>query len=958
MAGVWVCLLTAWSVQAQPPRAAGPIHIVAAMVEFQPDDNRFTTGDGTFNPDFLERNAVTLDPLPHDRGYFEAHLEFAKRYFGRVSGGASQITYEVLPTVYRLPHEMARYSPIGEADTANYRLAWLARDAWEHIAEAGGLAHVNGDPDRTLFVLFHAGVGRDLELSGTTLDKAPQDIPSVFLDDSAFDGYTVPGTGFPIRNTAILPETESRPGTDVSGAEFVLELSLNGLVTAMVGNYLGLPDLYNTETGASAIGRFGLMDGAGFFSYFGLFPPEPSAWEKTHMGWVTPQDIPLDDSPIDVPAGAVWRHRITADEIVLVENRHRNPAGGDLELTVRRPDGSIETVRIAPDDTRFNPFDFSEIADILPSGVVIEVSHYDASLPGGYDVGLDGREGTADDRILNGGILIWQVQEALIRERLATNTINTVEGSPAIRLVEADGAYDIGRPAATSADYSQGAPFDFWWSGNDFTVILSNGQRVVRYANRWAADTYPPNVTLSGAPSGFEFHDFSDNLPTARFRARPAAVAGATQAPVIDLGRATTQTDAHAQGHPLAIVPLGAKVAIPAADGVHIADTSSHAALFLPFAGPHQPLALGTRLFLTGSEAVGTSTDPARFYETAAPVPQLLWEQAAAGRTLGYPTPVPGAIHLGRTDLRVSTTDGSLVPVATAGIYAEDGTLLLAENTVPAGTRRAQVFQVPNGSTLATTPYADSGTDSWPHWTDLDGDYSPDLVFTTAEGQVVASNANGAHLNGFPLAPPNGLRFIGTPLVVDTDGDNRPDLLVSATDGISHLILTYTNEGRPTEAPALLVGSAPTPATHSILPLFHNQTLFAVSTSGELRRWYFPDAETRTVSPLDYRIALVPVVMPTIAPLLITAETYAWPVPAEDHTHIRFATHEPAEVHVRIVNYDGRLVGDWSAPSSGQVPTEIRIDTGTWGSGVYFVSVRARNDDREGVHTFPILVRR
>ncbi len=50
-----------------------------------------------------------------------------------------------------------------------------------------------------------------------------------------------------------------------------------------------MPDLFDAETGKSAIGRFGLMDGQSLFAFGGLFPPEPSAWEKVFLGWENPQ---------------------------------------------------------------------------------------------------------------------------------------------------------------------------------------------------------------------------------------------------------------------------------------------------------------------------------------------------------------------------------------------------------------------------------------------------------------------------------------------------------------------------------------------------------------------------------------------------------------------------------------------------------------------------------------------
>ena len=84
---------------------------------------------------------------------------------------------------------------------------------------------------------------------------------------------------FNITNTAIIPATESRELEGIGGS-VLLELSINGLIVANIASFVGLPDLFDTETGLSAIGRFGLMDGQSIFAYGGTFPPEPSPGKK------------------------------------------------------------------------------------------------------------------------------------------------------------------------------------------------------------------------------------------------------------------------------------------------------------------------------------------------------------------------------------------------------------------------------------------------------------------------------------------------------------------------------------------------------------------------------------------------------------------------------------------------------------------------------------------------------
>ncbi len=437
------------------PISQGTIHILAVMVEFEPEDNRFTSGDGTFELEYLMRDDIIIDPLPHDQGYFEAHLDFAVNYFQQASSGLLDIEYTVLPQVYRLNQPMREYSPTGPDDSENFRLGDLFYDTWTMVANSD-LPDLSFLPqDRTMFVIFHAGAGRDIELVGTILDNTPQDIPSVFLDRGAitrlsssagpdFDGIPLPG-GPRVTNSAILPQTQSRRGEDVTGAEIVLQLSINGILTANVGSFLGIPDLFNTETGASGIGQFGLMDGAGIFSYYGLFPPLPSAWERIYMGWDNPFDISLnDDEPVTLPAVGlggterVARHRISTDEYFLVENRHRDPLGTGVELTFRLPDGSIETRTFDNEEERFSPTDQSDYDEIFPAGVLVNVSNFDWSLPGGLDVGEDGIIGSDDDRILNGGMLIWHIDEAVIRNTIDDNAINNNPDRRGIALQEAD----------------------------------------------------------------------------------------------------------------------------------------------------------------------------------------------------------------------------------------------------------------------------------------------------------------------------------------------------------------------------------------------------------------------------------------------------------------------------------------------------------------------------------------
>ena len=923
-----------------PSRASGPIHIIAVMVDFQPDENRLTSGDGSFQLDFLQRNKVTIDPLPHDRGYFEAHLEFSKRYFEKVSGGALSVTYEVLPTVYRLDHPMERYAPIGESDSANYRLTWLAQETWQKVAASGALNGYSGDADRTMFVIFHAGVGRDLEVTGTTLVKTPQDIPSVYLNLGPADAIPVNAGGLTVRETAILPQTESRPGTDITGGEFVLELSLNGITTAMVGNFLGLPDLYNTLTGESGIGRFGLMDGAGFFSYYGLFPPEPSAWEKVHMGWVTPQDLPLDDAaPISLPLGTVFKHRISADEHILIENRHRDPLNAGLTLTIRTPTGATQTVLIPRTEERFNPFDLSRLDEIVPAGTLIDVSHYDWSLPGGIDI----------NRYLAGGILLWRVQDAVIRETLASNRINADPARRGVSLIEADAAQDIGRPAGLLASYDQGAPFDFWWSGNDFTVITLTGQRIVLYQNRWADNTTPSNRSMAGTPTFFELYDFSGNLPVASFRAKRVAPAGLEPRPTVLLptsGR-SDQSAALLNSYPLSIDAAGPHLLFPLSDRLVAANTLSGAIGVELLSAPHQPVRLGNDVFLTSHRSAGTPGFASRRVSITNSVFQTLWTQPAVTGSTSYP-------------LLNEAGDRILIGGAPTGLNVLDGGISNENhpNEMSTFVRRFPVKELPATSWNLTGDelrregnLVYRGPFHWPHFGDRNDDGRPEVYYVNPDdGQLYARNESGALLDQFPIRAPEGFAYLGTPILV---GDT---LIAYASDGISLIVTGTDRAGLPIAPFPLLVGRAPADDRAPLGLLFTDKTLHALSAAGEWASWRFPTADASlTVRSLQTEFAVAAGGTGNDV-LLVGAETYNWPNPANDETFIRFQSVTGAKVSIEIITYDGLKKASRQILNASGVAEEVRIDTSSWSSGVYFCRIEARHDGKSASKLIKLVV--
>ncbi|MDH3251397.1 MAG: hypothetical protein OEM41_01325, partial [Ignavibacteria bacterium] len=475
------------------------IDVLAVMVQFQQDNDTRTSGNGQF--DLSPGAGQIIDPPPRNGQYFEDHLTFLRNYYLKASKGLVVIRAAVLDSVFTLPVVMATYSPPrGGSDSL---VANLARDTWT-LVNASALV-----PDFSLyesFVVFHAGVGRDVDLiSELGFDPTPFDIPSLYFGLNAFRQYYgedyqgIPVNGGFITNTSVLPETENRLIPTVSG-DILLELGINGLLCASVGSFLGLPDLFNTSTGRSGIGRFGLMDGQSIFSFSGVFPPEPSAWEKYRLGWVEPVivqpgqtvlSLPAVGLPDSIPGPRIYRVPISTREYFLVENRNRDPLQDGQTVTIRS-NGSTRPLAFRRDTAGFNAFDISSLF-----GNVIDVDDLDWSLPGGVE---------SSGNFFDGGTLVWHVDENIIDLTIAANRVNADPDRRGVDLEEADGSQDIGRefdflsPGSGSED---GTPLDFWFEGNPSPVNR----------NEFSPTSFPDSRSSAFANSHITIRGFSPRGP-------------------------------------------------------------------------------------------------------------------------------------------------------------------------------------------------------------------------------------------------------------------------------------------------------------------------------------------------------------------------------------------------------------------------------------------------------------
>ncbi len=481
---------------------ADTIKIVAIMIQFQEDSNPLTTGNGKFDlsnkyyNSTLQRDTV-IDSPPYDSAYFADHLLFLKNYYYKSSKGKLVLNYDLYGKVITLPKKMEEYSPTGSDYT---KMGQMFEDAWASADSIIDFSQYN--ESKTSFVLFHAGVGRDVDLASVIgFDPTPYDLPSVYLGlktlkdifGQTYEGFQV-NHNFKIKNSLVIPSSELRELQLTSGT-YLFQLGMNGILTGAFGSYLGLPDLFNTQTGRTAIGRFGLMDGQSIFSFNGLFPPEPSAWEKIYLGWVEPVTVSYGDWNYNIKTSStpeqkdstIFKVLISSKEYFLVENRNRNPYNAGQKVYTRNR-AFRDSVLFTKDVPGFVNYDIYQV-----NGNLYDVSYLDWSLPGVID----------DTANFRGGILIWHIDENVIDANIGANTVNNNISHKGVALMEAKGSQDIGVTYNTAFGTftSDGFFVDFWYNGNHYVPSTI-------YRNQFTPTSIPNSLSYSLANNNIYITDF------------------------------------------------------------------------------------------------------------------------------------------------------------------------------------------------------------------------------------------------------------------------------------------------------------------------------------------------------------------------------------------------------------------------------------------------------------------
>ena len=532
--------------------------LVGIMVDFVPDNDPQTSGDGTFlnevdlgfiNYDNIEKcssDNFLVDKPPHNSDYFLLQMKAVKNYYNSVSNGSIDFDIEVIDTVLTMEHSMKYFA------TSEERIGLLfshAIDKVNNSLDQGITLKVKNstgitdydDNGNVLFVVFHAGLGQE---SSTDFDPTIYDIRSAFVDEGMLDNNWVLNNN--INKGIVLPETLNIIYYDTVEDNIPIPTSINvdelenfycnnqngmsGLFAYLLGYAFGFPPLHNFETGQTRVGKFDLMD-VGFFNGRGVIPSSPSAWIRSNSNFdfnTVTYNITSQDSvgPFKIPQrltehngsleDIIYRFDISSNEYFLIEHRS-NLLNENLSTSI---DSEYEQLRrdFDEDDNFFLEWfnadniyppawfdvlknEFSQYIEIDSKNnpIYLEYPNEDYNVitkVNNYDAGLPGS-----------GLLIWHINEPLYSGDGYAYGINDNIFNKAITLEEGDGSQDIGElnpgllEVIENEKFQSGKADDFWYYNNTqyFETNNVNDFSGMLFNN----NSFPSTKSISGAPSNF-----------------------------------------------------------------------------------------------------------------------------------------------------------------------------------------------------------------------------------------------------------------------------------------------------------------------------------------------------------------------------------------------------------------------------------------------------------------------
>jgi M6 family metalloprotease-like protein len=958
------------------------LEVYALRVEFQEDNNTLTTGNGHFMPEGTTGDPYTIDPPPHDVKYFKDQVIAVNNYFLAASTGKFRVTGKIFPLqndlTYRLNRPMGYYNPNTSEEENNWRLAQLFIHAVTCADTSGDTSIFSGfNPDSNLVVIFHAGVGRDVNLG---YDSTPQDIPSLYLSPDFFhsvgeEGAYVNDSLLLIDRGIILPETESQDD---------VQLALTGIFAANIGSHLGLYDLFSPSTQNSGIARFGLMD-MGLFNMNGLAPAYPCAYSRALIGWDAPVllDEPQNNVIVNRFQGeetegtSSYKIPLHSDEYFLIEYRGDRKVNIDSLYAVLSENSEREPSYREVLETYFAGS--IEVSD--STGVVLKVNNYDWGLPGA-------------------GILIWHIDQAVINAKKDLNCINDDPENRGVDLEEADGSQDIGKNYSLLEPGYQsefGTWLDFWFKGqNDeeyrplYKNEFSDNSSPDTKSNRNNASSHIIMKNFSGNTQPYMTFDYTRDyfLPGFPITLTEDTTDKQFSAPVIVQVEGFNQNcifTSDQSGNIYAVADSGKGLIDQ--DNLILEKFGNGELPYLSFADtnhndqPEVLVAAGRsgRLEVfqitadTVSEIFSFQTLNERFTTPAViqnPYIYIAKENGDILRflingdgssysTYHFQNNISGFTVISPAELEVSYAEENKPAIPPVLVYLDNNDLL---DRISFPSFEQLAIRLNDEEKIINLSGRISGI---PAIFDLDGDGFYEIIINLQD-KIVAYNYNGTIVTDISIKPVLQLSeiLIGTPLIFDADHDGYADIITSSSSG---QIFTFNNKGKLLSDFSVSAGGiVSNSCVAGDLNNDHYLELFLVNNTAHVYGWqlaamkdgndgWYQSAYDFTNN--AYIEQRLPPVGLTVADLLPRSRLYNYPNPNKDNvTFIRYYLKEDAEIHIRIFDLAGDLVKTFRKRGKGMEDDEISWDLSDVASGIYLCRVEAKSARETDVKFIKIMV--
>lgn len=258
-----VCIFNVRTIQARDAYVptTGDVRIPVLLVEFK--DNSFTLN----NPVEAVNRLFNTDGGTNPSAKGSVHT-----YYYETSTGQLNLQYDVYGP-YKLSREMSYYGG-NQGNSSTKNAQGLVIEATRLAQEAGvDFAQYDNDGDGYIDNVSIITAGHN-EAEGASAEH-------IWPHYSTIYNYTII-SGKRLYGYLMTSELSGSNGNIQSGI---------GTYCHEFGHALGLPDLYNTENSrAYTVGTWDIMC-SGSYNHDGCVPPTFSAFERWHMGWLTPEQL-------------------------------------------------------------------------------------------------------------------------------------------------------------------------------------------------------------------------------------------------------------------------------------------------------------------------------------------------------------------------------------------------------------------------------------------------------------------------------------------------------------------------------------------------------------------------------------------------------------------------------------------------------------------------------------------